>query len=686
MERDGSAVRLCLWTYTASYSTSRLWDVMASWGVDLSALLKIQRVRAMGRSWRYDIWVGTSAWPSLLAVLSLRIPAGWRVFRSRRWKERSRKRGRRVPSPRTLSISPNAGTTKFKFATLNVCGVRHKRQELDQLLFRERIGVLCIQETLLLDDGWQLRLAGYTSHSLGMGIGKGRRGLTTLVHKSIPSYVLSRSKSGQHLWVRIFPSWAPNGVVVGNIYCGHTPRKEAVLSSMLRTFRRYSGQWPTIMLGDFNQDKQRVLRASMTLGVSLLNPPSQTKKTFYIREKAMSTLDYGFYNSSLASLGECKHTVLQDYRLSDHLPYLLSLSTGTSLPCNPVSVESQVRCNGNGWWRDADEIALHNYWDPLVDLMDDLEAPVDVQYQHLVSTTRRVCDEVDRTFEVPVVPRPERFKQTYTLSPRVRSNYSCARKWWRRCCLARSPVAAQKAYMQYATLQKEARRGVRECGKVSWLAHVHLMSRNLVEHDSKKWWRLARSMTEDQSQLCPVRNDADSLVIGGSAEAEAWHQHFKRLLHTDSDWVPRCELPILGVLPGISDRITWPELKSCLETTQSGKMPGSSGIPTEIFKACASPLKWGEPAPLEPPNAMACCLLGMVNSVYLRGTIPRDMTEKWIVAIPKKGDLTDRDNYRGIVLMDSILKLIMRIIAVRTSKSLESSGQNKGDFDLAGNA
>jgi hypothetical protein len=70
---------------------------------------------------------------------------------------------------------------------------------------------------------------------------------------------------------------------------------------------------------------------------------------------------------------------------------------------------------------------------------------------------------------------------------------------------------------------------------------------------------------------------------------------------------------------------------------------------------------------------MGKCLLALVNNLFLTPELPPGMMEKWLVSIPKKGDLTDRDNYRGIVLMDTILKLITRMLNTRIMSACEEA-------------
>jgi len=60
------------------------------------------------------------------------------------------------------------------------------------------------------------------------------------------------------------------------------------------------------------------------------------------------------------------------------------------------------------------------------------------------------------------------------------------------------------------------------------------------------------------------------------------------------------------------------------------------------------------------------CLHLLFNRIW-NGDFPESWNEASIVSIPKKGDLTDCDNYRGIFLINNSIKLISKIIANRIS-------------------
>jgi hypothetical protein len=91
------------------------------------------------------------------------------------------------------------------------------------------------------------------------------------------------------------------------------------------------------------------------------------------------------------------------------------------------------------------------------------------------------------------------------------------------------------------------------------------------------------------------------------------------------------------------------QLKRALQRTKCGKAPGLDGIPAEVYKILSGTT--GQ-------SPMADALLTLAKSIFLSGCIPADWETNLIVPIFKKGDETDTNNYRGVALMCTALKVI----------------------------
>ena len=55
-------------------------------------------------------------------------------------------------------------------------------------------------------------------------------------------------------------------------------------------------------------------------------------------------------------------------------------------------------------------------------------------------------------------------------------------------------------------------------------------------------------------------------------------------------------------------------------------------------------------------------LLELVTDVWTEGGVPADWSDALLIPIPKKGDLSQCDNWRGIALLDVVGKVVARMI------------------------
>ena len=65
-------------------------------------------------------------------------------------------------------------------------------------------------------------------------------------------------------------------------------------------------------------------------------------------------------------------------------------------------------------------------------------------------------------------------------------------------------------------------------------------------------------------------------------------------------------------------------------------------------------------------------LLCLVHKVWQECSVPQAWRDAEIVPIPKKGDLTCCDNWRGIALLDVVGKLVRRLVQNRLQQIAES--------------
>ena len=65
----------------------------------------------------------------------------------------------------------------------------------------------------------------------------------------------------------------------------------------------------------------------------------------------------------------------------------------------------------------------------------------------------------------------------------------------------------------------------------------------------------------------------------------------------------------------------------------------------------------------------------LINLAYAKGMVAEAWAESnWWCRIPKKGDLADMNNYRGISLMATVLKVVCVILSTRINAAAEERG------------
>ena len=135
-------------------------------------------------------------------------------------------------------------------------------------------------------------------------------------------------------------------------------------------------------------------------------------------------------------------------------------------------------------------------------------------------------------------------------------------------------------------------------------------------------------------------------------------EHLKNFLGRPASLPPHPEeidTIILETLPIPVHEFTMEELTSAIRSTSSGKATGLDDIPAEVCKSGAL---------LEYP-------LNVCNKVFNSGEAPNIWRKAALLPIPKKGDLTNGQNYRGISLIPVATKIFNKMLHNRIKPHFE---------------
>ena len=161
-----------------------------------------------------------------------------------------------------------------------------------------------------------------------------------------------------------------------------------------------------------------------------------------------------------------------------------------------------------------------------------------------------------------------------------------------------------------------------------------------------------------------IKDKAGKLATEDADIKAVWKDYFDQLLNEEFDWC-REGLEKTDEVCGPSERITVSEVREALGKSKSGKAAGPTGVLVEMLKATGDVgLQW---------------LTDLCNAIVLEGKIPDDWKESWMVSVYKgKGDALECGSYRGIKLLDQVMKIFERIIERRVRERVNIDNMQFG--------
>ena len=153
-------------------------------------------------------------------------------------------------------------------------------------------------------------------------------------------------------------------------------------------------------------------------------------------------------------------------------------------------------------------------------------------------------------------------------------------------------------------------------------------------------WKGLREMQRGRaglrpSQFCAVKDCDGELCIGQDNTLKRWHQHFSAVLNICSTFNPSVVEATVQhpVRVDLAEPPTEEEIMQAIGRLKCGREGGKSGILPEMVKGCG-----GE---------MMDHIIDLFATVWREEEVPQDWRDALLVPIPKKGDLTQCDNWRG---------------------------------------
>ena len=222
---------------------------------------------------------------------------------------------------------------------------------------------------------------------------------------------------------------------------------------------------------------------------------------------------------------------------------------------------------------------------------------------------------------------------------------------------ARTRQRKQEAATRYNEMAREVKRQLRS-DKRSFINEVAERAETAASKgDLKALYETTRLLSgRKNNQNRPVRDKTGKLLTKIDEQLGRWKEHFQEVLNRPSPQNPPDLLQgdPLDISVG---EITKQEIRDALKNLKRDKAAGVDNIPAEALR--------------EGGEEMVNQLHRLINSVWNREEIPLDWKKGLLVKLPKNGNLSNCDKWRGIMLLSIPSKVLTRIILDRMKDAID---------------
>ena len=158
-------------------------------------------------------------------------------------------------------------------------------------------------------------------------------------------------------------------------------------------------------------------------------------------------------------------------------------------------------------------------------------------------------------------------------------------------------------------------------------------------------------------QELPVKDKNGKGLRGKEEQLNRWAEHFQELLNRPTPENPPTIPPAEIDLEINCEIPTLEEITDAIERQRNGKAAGPDYIPPEALKADI--------------DTSALMLHQLFIKIWNTEEFPQDWREGHLIKLPKKGDLSQCGNYRGITLLSIPSKIFNRILLQRMKDAID---------------
>ena len=221
----------------------------------------------------------------------------------------------------------------------------------------------------------------------------------------------------------------------------------------------------------------------------------------------------------------------------------------------------------------------------------------------------------------------------------------------------RTRASKAAAQAEYTEAHKEVKRSVKK-DKRDYIDSLAQQAEEAAYHGNMKDLYMTTKLAGKCSRPeRPVKDRQGQNITDSAQLLERWAAHFEELLNRPAPENPPDIAEAEIDIDIDCDPPTRGEIIRAIKKMKNGKAAGPDGIPAEALKADV--------------ETTADMLLPPFVKIWEQEETPTDWKDGHIVKLPKKGDLSRCENYRGVTLMSVPGKVFNRILLERMKDAVD---------------
>jgi hypothetical protein len=211
---------------------------------------------------------------------------------------------------------------------------------------------------------------------------------------------------------------------------------------------------------------------------------------------------------------------------------------------------------------------------------------------------------------------------------------------------------------EYRAKDKEVKKSVRS-DKRSFLDKMAGEAEEAAKvNDTRTLFQISRSLSRKKqvSGAAVVKNQNGLLLSTEEEQLGRWTEHFESVLNRPIPSNP----PSFSTGPQLdisTEPPTMVEILTAIDGQKNNKACGEDGVKAELFKVV--------------PRETSKILGKLFEKIWQEERVPEDWLRGLIAKIPKKGDLKDCNNWRGVTLLNVASKIFAKCLFIRIQGPIE---------------